>query len=147
MKKINCLIGVILIEMLYIINELIWQKVCVLAKNKVFSIRFFLKGNIESMCLLQHNFWMICKILWTIMYVRMILEQHLTNFLLHVLNLKKSSWILHAFEKLQKKAHLRDVIEAWGMSYVVKFINFCSLHIQFYVWLKYLYNRMFFSNL
>lgn len=99
------------------------------------------------MCLLQHNFWMICKILWTIMYVSMILEQHLTNFLLHVLNLKKSSWILRAFEKLQKKAHLRDVIEAWGMSYVVKFINFCSLHIQFYVWLKYLYDRMFFFQI
>lgn len=140
MKKINCLIGVILIEMLYIINELIWQKVCVLAKNKVFSISFFKRKHWEYVLAptqllndMQNNMNNnVCKN-----------DIGATFDKLSAIEFEEKLMNSSCFWEIAEKSPF-----TWRhRSDVVKLINFCSLHIQFYVWLKYLYNRMFFSNL
>lgn len=43
-------------------------------------------------------------------------------------------------------AHLSDVTETRGIINVVKLLNFCNWHFQFYVLSRFLYNKLFFSN-
>lgn len=42
--------------------------------------------------------------------------------------------------------HLSDVTETRGIINVVKLLNFCNWHFQFYVLSRFLYNKFFFSN-
>lgn len=61
--------------------------------------------------------------------VKMVFKQHCALYPL-LLNIKKKNLLnLLCFEKMQEIAHLRDMIEARGMTEFEKLLDLCNKHI------------------
>lgn len=51
----------------------------------------------------------------------------------------------NGFFLMCEMVHLSDVTETRGIINVVKLLNFCNWHFQFYVLSRFLYNKVFFK--
>lgn len=103
---------------------------------------FFEKELYRALAWSNTIFFMICKIICTIVYVKMVLEQRCALLLM---NMKKNWNIFMVFFLMCEIAHLSDVTETREIINVVKLLDFCNWHFQFYVLSRFLYNK-FFSN-
>lgn len=87
---------------------------------------------------------MICKIIRAIIYVENVLKQRCALYFL-LWNMKKTRFLLYVFLRDCRNRPIACCHKDTWINDAEKMLDFCNLHIQFYMLLEYQYEMMFFK--